>query len=138
MKFMKVLFLVLMLCLAAGCTKKAVMTPEINVENRFAGLSARDVKTAIVEACSERGWRIDAETDNRIDASITVRGKHFVAVRIPYSAQSVKIEYRDSSNMRYTPGDTPQIHRNYNNWVDYLRRDIDAALTKISNSRRGR
>lgn len=135
MRSVKILLFVLMLCLAAGCTKKAVMTPEINVAARYAGLSAHEVKTAIIEACTARGWKIDAQTETQIDASITVRGKHFVAVRIPYSAQSVKIEYRDSSNMSYTPGNTPKIHRNYNNWVDYLNRDIHARLTAISNSR---
>lgn len=135
MKFVKTLFLVLALSLAAGCAPKAIMTPEINVGTHYAGLSSQDVKTAIIEACTGRGWKIDSQTDTQVDASITVRGKHFVAVRIPYSAQSVKIEYKDSSNMRYTPGETPKIHRNYNNWVDYLKRDIHAKLTSISNSR---
>lgn len=135
MRSVKVLFIILMLCLAIGCTKKAIMTPEINVGTRYEGLSSQDVKTAIIEACIGRGWKIDSQTDTQVDASITVRGKHFVAVRIPYSVQSVKIEYKDSTNMRYTPGETPKIHRNYNNWVDYLSRDIHAKLTSISNSR---
>lgn len=135
MRSVKVLFIVLMLCLAVGCSKKAIMTPEINVGTRYEGLSSQDVKTAIIEACVGRGWKVDRQTDTQVDASITVRGKHFVAVRIPYSAQSVRIEYRDSENMNYTGGENPKINRRYNSWVSYLHSDIHAKLTSISNSR---
>ena len=128
------ILLVMTLALTAGCSKKPLITPSLNVTN-FSAVTTSDVKKAIVEACTARGWKVDAVTDTWIDASITVRGKHYVAVHIPYSTQSVRIEYRDSSNMKYTTGETTKIHRNYNLWVNNLIHDINAKLTAISNLR---
>lgn len=135
MRSVKVLFIVLMLCLAVGCTQKVMMTPEINVGTLYTGMTSQDVEKSILDACIAKGWKIDAKADNYIDASLRIRTKHLIAVHIPYSAQSVRIEYRDSENMRYKAGAKPTIHRNYNNSVDYLIRDIHAKLTSISNSR---
>lgn len=135
MRHVKILIAVLMLCLIAGCTQKAMMTPEINVDTLYAGMSEQDVEKAVIDACLAKGWKIDAREDGQIDASLRIRTKHLIAVRIPYSAHSVRIEYRDSENMRYKAGSKPTIHRNYNNSVDYLVRDIHARLTAISNSR---
>ena len=138
MKLVKLLVLVLMVACMCGCQlkQKAVQTPVLNVDTTHSNISSADVRRAILEACNDRGWHIDAKSNSRIDASLSVRGgKHFVAVRIPYSSKSVKIEYKNSSNMDYADGDTPKIHYKYNSWVNKLSQTINTKLTQISNRR---
>ncbi len=132
MRSVKVLFIVLMLCLAVGCTKKAIMTPEINVGTRYEGLSSQDVKTAIIEACIGRGWKIDSQTDTQIDASITVRGKHFVAVRIPIRTVGQDRIPKTAPTCAILREKRRRSIATTINWVDYLIRDIHAKLTSIS------
>lgn len=137
MKLVKLLVLVLAmacLCACSSMKQKPILTPDLQVASVFPGMAEDDVEKAILAACNERGWRIDAAQDGQIEASIHVRNKHHVSVRIPYSAQSVRIEYKESVNMLYD-GTKNVIHRGYNRWVNNLLHDIQTKLTAVSNSR---
>ncbi len=136
MKCIKLFLIVLMITLALGCTKlkqQPLVTPETNVEAMYSGLSANDVQNAIIVACTTRGWKVDKKTKSQIDASILVRGKHYVFVSIPYSSKQVTIKYKDSSNMFYEGGVMPKIHHNYNKWVTNLMQTINLNLLSKSN-----
>lgn len=136
MRFLKY-FLLFMLSLVVGCSaikKRELMTPEIDVHSVYSESTVDDVQKAIIDACNNRGWKVVNKTDSQIDASLNVFNKHYVFVKIVYSTKEIKILYKDSINMLYTPKDKPKIHRSYNTWVSYLAEDIKKFLTIISNT----
>lgn len=139
MKFMRFFVLVLMLVSMCGCAKmvkqRPIMKPVINIDTTYPTVSSKDVLDIILQTCDQRKWHIDSYNEKFVDASITVRGKHYVAVRIPYSKTKLEIEYRDSSNMMYDDKEDPKIHRAYNNWVTNLIKDMHVNFTKLCNSR---
>lgn len=139
MKLVKLFVLVLVMSSLIGCAasmkQKPIFTPELQVDSAYSAITEEDVKKVIAEACGERGWKIDVSEKGLIEASILVRNKHSAAVRIPYSAKNIRIEYKDSSNLLYEVKESPVIHRNYNRWVNNLLHDITNKLTAISNSR---
>lgn len=139
MKLMKLVVLILAISCIFGCAastkQKPILTPELQVDSAYSGITENDVKNVIAEACGERGWKIDASEEGLIEASILVRNKHRAVIRIPYSSKNIRIEYKDSSNLLYEDKEGPVIHRNYNRWVNNLLHDITNKLTAISNSR---
>jgi len=88
--------------------------------------SAKEVQTAIINACRARGWTPRLE-GNTIVASILVRGKHYAEVGITYDANKYSIRYRDSRDLKYN-AEKNSIHRNYNNWVARLSGTIQQNL----------
>lgn len=88
--------------------------------------SAKEVQTAILNACRARGWtpRLEGST---VVASILVRGKHYAEVAITYDAKKYSINYRDSRDLKYN-AEKNTIHRNYNNWVARLSGTIQQNL----------
>lgn len=148
MKLVNIFLLVMGIALAAGCGQmkvKPVSNPELNVAATYTGVSVEDVKNAILTACETRGWGIVDQTDGNIEATITVRDKHSATISISYSAAHVKIDYKDSVNLRYgqyrdlekeeEDVRIPKIHYNYNRWVEYLILDIRTALETLAKSR---
>jgi len=138
MKYARLLLVMFMAVCVVGCAslkRDPIETQTMDVAASFKGMSRNDVEDSIIKACSEKGWKVDGKSNSVIDASITVRDKHVVAVRIPYTAKSVKIEYKSSTNMLYEEGNPPQIHGNYNRWVRNLLAQIRIKLTELSNTR---
>ena len=72
-----------------------------------------------------RGWSITKDEPGELRANLMVRS-HMANILIKYDAETVQISYLDSSNLRYwkSPVDDEYIHRNYNKWIEILRRDI--------------
>ena len=107
-------------------------------------VQAEQVKKAIQDAATAKGWTIADEAGNKMFATLVVRNKHTVMVEIAYSAQKYSLKYRDSVNMNYhgearydsrlpsaRNGYTPRgpvIHPAYNTWVQELKAAIDASL----------
>jgi len=87
------------------------------------------VRTAIIRAGANRGWRMQPQDDGHIIARLEVR-EHMAEVDIHYDADSFDITYRDSENLNYDP-DTGMIHPNYNGWVQNLERDIHNELVAM-------
>ena len=137
MKLVKFLLVVLLLSCNVGffsaIKQREIQTPTINVDVDYKNVSQAAIRKAIVNACKECKWKVDSQKGNRIEASITVRNKHFVAVSIPYSKSSIRILYKKSSNMHYdNGGEKPKIHYQYNKWVNRLSQSIQMNLDKVS------
>jgi hypothetical protein len=109
----------------AACRTAPVLQPEIAVttfstEKR----TEAQVADAIKRAGVERGWKIVDAGPGHLTGTLDVR-KHQAVVDIAYSTTSVKIAYKDSTNLRYEDG---EIHRNYNRWVNNLAESIREQL----------
>jgi hypothetical protein len=93
-------------------------------------LSPEEVQAAIIEGSSARGWSPVVEVNGVITATITVRGKHFAKVEIPFDSASYSILYVDSDNLDYNES-RRTIHRNYNNWVFNLSETINQKFREV-------
>ena len=88
--------------------------------------SADKVARAIITACARLGWVCTIASPGEIAGRLNLRS-HQADVRIPYSTEKSSILYVSSENLRYDAGENT-IHRNYNNWVLNLQRQINAEL----------
>ena|SRR5690554_165264 len=104
--------------------------PIHNVEQAtvVSSLSAEQVRSAIVQAATNRGWIIEEDSGDEIVAVINVR-THQAKVRIPYSESNYSIEYDSSDNLKQRGS---SIHRNYNRWVHNLNNDIRRNMNLIA------
>ena len=89
--------------------------------------SAAQVRAAIVEAATNRGWIVKDDVPGRIQLELLVRN-HMATVNVDYSQSSYSITYQDSENLNY---DGSEIHRNYNRWIMNLQREINQKLSAI-------
>lgn len=122
------------LCLAGGLTVTAgcsgKLGPVNNVQNApiYQNQGPKDlqqVRDAIAAALTEKGWGIVDESQGWILARVDV-SDHWAKIRITYDTQSYTILHFESS-----PGllyDGAQIHRRYNNWIEYLDEIIQEQL----------
>ncbi len=105
---------------------------------------AADVGAAIKLAAEDQGWEISHEEPGVLQALLQIR-RHTSMVTIRYDETNYSIDYKDSINLDYNPNDSadgrmgynknwvgnrrvvkgPRIHRNYNIWVDRLKRRIE-------------
>lgn len=88
-----------------------------------------DVRTAIIRAGANRGWRMQPQDDGHIVGTLEVR-EHMAQVDIRYTRDSFDITYRDSENLNYDP-ETGTIHKNYNSWIRNLETDIHNNLAAM-------
>ncbi|MEA3372793.1 MAG: caspase family protein [Campylobacterota bacterium] len=114
--------LVLILLFIQGCTSKAVLHLENNPIQSQQSLD--NIANAIESSAIKRGWKTQRVAPGNIVAQIDKR-QHMAKVNILYDTRSYSIKYADSKNLKYTGS---SIHRAYNSWVTYLKRDIDAML----------
>ena len=113
----------------AGCNRT---NPVMNVEGSPITVASgktnmEKVKGAIISAGARMGWQMKAVSDGYLVATLYQRG-HMAQVDIKYTTESYNITYKDSSNLLY---DGTNIHRNYNNWVNNLDRNIRAELAQL-------
>lgn len=88
------------------------------------------VARAIIAACARLGWVCAIAAPGEITGRLNLRS-HQADVRIPYSTEAYSILYVSSENLRHDAAENT-IHRNYNNWVLNLQRQINAALAAIT------
>lgn len=119
-----VLFLCVLTTSVAFIHGREIMTPTRDVS--INEVSAKEVRKAIMRACTLLTWVPKEKDKNTIRATILVRNKHTVVVDIPYTAKSYSIKYVNSVNMDAKPNGT--IHKNYNNWVIRLADTINREL----------
>lgn len=120
----KLLGAFLLTLLLVGCGR---VQPVMNVEDtpvRY-NLQSKQVKMAIMQAATNRGWIVEEVNDQELNAKINVRS-HYAEVKIPYSAKFYSITYLNSDNLKAEGG---KIHRNYNRWVNNLNVDIQRQLS---------
>jgi len=84
------------------------------------------VARAIITACARLGWVCSIAAPGEIKGRLNLRS-HQADVSIPYSTETYSILYVSSENLRYDAAERT-IHRNYNNWVLNLQRQINAEL----------
>ena len=129
----RVVFLILLIASIAFVRAEAarvenlegLAVPERSDGTRF---TPDEVRTLIMNGCTERQWKPEYEGGSSVICSILVRGRHWVKVEIPFSASDYSILYLDSDEMDYDP-DKQTIHRKYNGWVNNLRLMIDRQLS---------
>ncbi len=129
-----VLSLVLLFSLLAltGCMRQAKLQNPTNLPVYGATgkqLTEAQVKQAILAGAREKGWVAREMGPGLITATLAVRS-HLAEVEIPYSANGYSILYVRSSNLDYDARNQT-IHNQYNNWVDYLRRAIEARMAEM-------
>lgn len=123
---LKLFISVLLTLLLVGCGR---VQPVMNVEDTPVAydLQNKQVKAAIVQSATNRGWTIEETSPGLLIAKINVRS-HFAEVEIPYSNKYYSIIYLNSVNLKAGDG---KIHRNYNRWVNNLNVDIQRALALL-------
>lgn len=119
-----VLLLCVMTTSVAFINDRTIMTPTRDIS--IHEVSTKEVRAAIIKACTILTWAPKEQDKNTIRATIVVRGRHTVVVDIPYTADSYSIKYVHSINMDAKPNGT--IHRSYNNWVVRLADTINQEL----------
>ncbi|HEY0197464.1 MAG TPA: hypothetical protein VGC19_02840 [Rhodanobacter sp.] len=93
------------------------------------GLNAMQVGKAVKGALIGRGWVVNAEQADGVDA--TLHGHDYTAkIHVTFDASKVSISYVDSSNLKYEVKRNGQrmIHSNYMNWMRFLTEDIGRNL----------
>lgn len=123
----KLLGAALLALLLAGCGR---VQPVMNVEDTPVAynLQSKQVKLAIMQAASNRGWVVEEVSANELNAKLHVRS-HYAEVKIPYNEKFYSIIYLNSENLKADDG---KIHRNYNRWVNNLNVDIKRQLSVIA------
>ena len=120
--------LVVFLALPLAACRQAPISNLVNMP--VSGVTKSDqVKKVILEACKKRGWVAREISPGLISATLEAR-QHRAQVEIPYNGTKYSIIYKDSQNLKYNASKNT-IHRQYNNWVDYLRKDIEVGLAQI-------
>ncbi|WP_394126530.1 hypothetical protein [Vibrio hepatarius] len=117
----------LLALLLVGCGR---VQPVMNVEDTPVGynLQSKQVKMAIMQAATNRGWVVEEVSPGEFNAKLHVRS-HYAEVKIPFNSKFYSILYLNSDNLRAEDG---KIHRNYNRWVNNLNVDIKRQLSLIA------
>lgn len=121
--------------LLVGCGRATV--PVVNYNDvAFTTTSKKptlaQVKKAILTATETKGWIVNDKGAGKMDATLTVRGKHTVIVLITYTTSSFSINYVDSTDMKYgIKQGEPSIHPFYNEWVKELEEAINIEVKQI-------
>ena len=127
--------------------------PVINYENIAIAttsgkpLQAEQIKQAINAAATLKGWTVAYTADGSLLATLVVRNKHTIVVKVDYDVNKYSINYNDSKNMKYGIIDVQstivstnkdqsrngqiEIHPFYNKWVLGFKNAIQAELIKL-------
>lgn len=127
---LKLLSSLLLTLLLVGCGR---VQPVMNVEDTPVGynLQSKEVKMAIMQAATNRGWTVEEVGPNELNAKIHVRS-HYAEVKIPFNDKFYSIIYLNSENLKANGG---KIHRNYNRWINNLNVDIKRQLTLTASAK---
>lgn len=131
MKSIKIVVSIIFVLVLAGCGRAQ---PILNVENNPVAydLQKKEVKSAIIEAATNRGWVVKASDGSEITFEVNVRS-HWASIRVPYSEKFYSILYLSSENLK--SDGQGNIHRNYNRWINNLNTDIQKKMSVLSASK---
>ena len=105
--------------------------PVVTGSGKAASTEAVGVAISNAAASGKRVWQVKHSAAGRLRASYDMR-QYAISVDIDYSAQAYSIRYAASENMRASEVNGQKvIHPFYNNWVDELKRGINAELGKL-------
>lgn len=117
------LALIVTAALMTGCAPR---TAPIQNVSQTVGQSYTDsqMQRAIVEAGAANHWVVSPAGPGVMNGQLSERG-HTADIRITYTANSYRIDYVSSTNLKAGSG---QIHRNYNRWIQNLNQGIQTRL----------
>ena len=129
MNFKRILAVLGVVLLVAGCTTRPIMnvTDQPVVTTAGKQVTADQVRNAIVKAGNALGWVMTPVSPGLVNGRLALRD-HLAVVDVRYTATTYSITYKDSTNLNYRDG---QIHKNYNGWIENLDRDIRNELLRI-------
>lgn len=152
MKFIKAVLLICTIALSLSAYARTPV-PIVNYDNIVISttsgkpVEAEQVKHAISSAAAEKGWTISSVNDGSLLATLVVRNKHTIVVKVDYDNSKYAITYHDSTNMKYRIVDVQQtivsspvdqsrngqaeIHPFYNKWVQDFKDEIRKELLKL-------
>jgi hypothetical protein len=132
------------MAVSVGAASARTPVPIVNFDNvTFATVSGKkpdltQIQQAVIRAAMQHQWTTTPTGDNKLIATLDVRGKHSVAVDISWTADTYTIRYRSSVNMSFAedskgagPQAGPVIHPFYNKWVGNLRDGINRELAQL-------
>ncbi len=101
-------------------------------------LTARQVRAAIIAGGAIHGWMLKNEDTGKLVLKLE-KGKYYVELNLPYSADGYRIEYVRSENLNYEgPGagasgpaqsiEGATIHSGYGRWLENLTRAINSQI----------
>jgi hypothetical protein len=138
MKLLKTAFLICLTMLSMNAYAARSAVPLVNYDNIAIVTSSNkapqldQVKQAMRVGAAVKGWTIEEAADGSLTASIVVRDKHKVSVKIDYDASKYSIHYKDSAVMKYEVNNGQAVvHPFYNVWVENLKNDINIELLKL-------
>ncbi len=128
-KLLNVIILSALAILLIACTLPVqnVNNAPINASNASYDLS--EVTKAIKRAGSGLGWQMKEQTPGHIVGSLYLR-THVAVVDITYTLDEYSINYKDSTNLNYNPGNNT-IHKNFNSWIQNLTNAIHTQLVAL-------
>ena len=123
------LSLILFLSALPAFARKPIRTGKVTIRKN---VSMEQVATAIKDALRGRGWKVTKKAEGAIDALLHIRS-HTAAIAITFDQKEITLAYVSSTNLDYKEKKNGKklIHRNYNNWIHNLERDIDVNLSLI-------
>lgn len=152
MKFLKAALFICTIVFSLNANARTPV-PIINYENiaiattTGKALQVEQVKQAITTAAASKAWTVAYSADGSMLATLVVRNKHTIVVKIEYDINKYSIHYNDSKNMKYGIIDVQptiassnkdqshngqgEIHPFYNKWVQELKDAIRAELLKL-------
>jgi hypothetical protein len=138
MKFLRTAFLICLTTLSINVYAARSAVPLVNYDNIAIVTGSNkapqldQVKQAVRVGAAVKGWTIEEAADGSLIASIVVRDKHKVSVKIDYDASKYAIHYKDSAVMKYEVNNGQAVvHPFYNVWVENLKNDINIELLKL-------
>lgn len=134
---LSVVFL-LIATLVTGPALARQSVPIVNVENAPVVTGSGNaptlaqIKQSIVAAGAIQNWKVSDAENGTLNATLVVRGKHYMTIEIPYTTEQYSLIYKSSVNLNYEVLDgVPVIHPNYNKWVQTFSNNIRLELKKL-------
>ncbi len=115
---------ILVLALVGCVTNPVYNVTDAPVMTSTRGYTARDVRSAILQAGAAKGWQMKEIRPGLIVGTLNVRD-HMAQVDIEYDRKTYSILYKNSYNLKY---DGANIHKNYNEWVQQLSAAINTQM----------
>lgn len=134
----------LLIALNVGAASARTPVPIVNFDNvtfttaTGKKLDENQIQQAVIRAATQHQWTTTPAGENKLIASLNVRGKHTITVDISWTADTYSIRYKSSVNMDFAeqgkgaaPQPGPVIHPFYNKWVGSLRDGITRELSQL-------
>jgi NADH/NAD ratio-sensing transcriptional regulator Rex len=124
-----ILGMIVAVLIVAGCSRAATV---VNIVDAPVGLASKDysleeIQDAIYRAGIKSGWDFRPVEPGHVVGTLKLR-IHVAVVNIKFSPKVYSIVYYDSENLGYN-GKT--IHKNYNGWIQDLKRAISDQLANL-------